>query len=173
MDPKNCTKTLTPDGPLDRPRLSAATPDCLEELLALDLECFGPLAWSREAWAEVVHDPAWTTLVWRPDGRVRGSAVLLLARPEAVLASVAIHPTHRRQGVGLAFVQEAIRRARRAGAQWLSLEVDEDNTPAVALYRRTGFHVWRRFLEEGRPRWEMRRWLRSAALSGGGGLPAA
>ncbi|NWG00009.1 MAG: GNAT family N-acetyltransferase [Thermoanaerobaculaceae bacterium] len=172
MDPRNCTKTLTPDSPLDTPPLGAAPPDCLEELLALDRLCFGPLAWSREAWQEVVSDPAWTTLVWCPDGTVRGSAVLLLAQPESVLASVAIHPAHRRQGVGLAFVQEAIRLARRAGAQWLSLEVDEDNAPAVALYRRTGFKVCRRFLEDGRPRWEMRRWLRSQAAQGGG-VPAA
>lgn len=144
-----------------------ATPDRLAELVALDVACFQRDAWNERAWRELLGHPAWAVVVWCPDGQVRGAAVILPGCPESLLASVAVHPDHRRRGVGRALLADALRRAREAGAHWLSLEVDRDNGAAVALYRRAGFVVYRKFWEAGKPRLEMRRWLVGAALGGG------
>lgn len=139
--------------------LAPAVPGDLHELIQLDAVCFGTLAWSTDAWAEVVCDPSWTTLVARRDGSIVGALVLLAWPPEAALASVAVHPDGRTRGLGTALVREALCRARAAGARWVTLQVDADNLGAVRLYRREGFGLLRRFTEQGRPRLEMARRL--------------
>lgn len=159
----SCTKTLTPDGESDTFFLGEATPAHLAELVALDGLCFRREAWSERTWRGVLGDPSWTTVIWCPDGHVRAASVILAACPESFLASVAVHPAYRRRGAGRALLQEAVRRAREAGARWLSLEVDRDNLAALALYRRAGFSVYRRFREDGKLRVEMRRRLAGSA----------
>lgn len=142
----------------DREILDLLTPAAIAdvpELAALDAVCFGATAWPRRAWAEVVADPGWTTLVARRDGRIDGALVLLLWPPHAALASIAVHPAHRAHGLGATMVREALFRARAAQARWLSLEVDADNLAAIRLYRREGFGLVRRFTEHGRSRFEM------------------
>jgi ribosomal-protein-alanine N-acetyltransferase len=162
----NCKEILTPDGERDTVELMLAPLARLNELLQLDSLCFGPLAWRAQAWEEVLANPAWTTVVWCPDGPVRGAMVVLLSRPESSLASLAVHPAYRRRGVGRSFVKDAVRRARDVGAKWMSLEVDRNNRAAVVLYFRAGFRVCRRFDEDGRPRLEMCRRLARAQRRG-------
>ena len=163
-----CTKTLSPaeehDGPLPaRPR--PARSDEIAALVELDRLCFGRRAWSLKAWREVVLDPEWTTLVLGDGGEPIAASVILPASPVSWLASLAVHPCHRGAGLGRAMLRDAIARARDAAARWLSLEVDRVNRVAVALYRREGFTVLRRFREEGRWRQEMLR-----RLGGGRGV---
>ncbi len=154
-----CTKNLTPDEEATSTPLRVAGPGDVEALAALDELCFAGAAWARSAWRTLLSEPDWITLVWCPDSLVRGAAVILPAFPEAALASLAVHPAFRRRGAGHALLARAIHLAEQAGARWLALEVDCDNTPAIALYRRFRFHVSRRFREDGRPRLEMRRRL--------------
>jgi ribosomal-protein-alanine N-acetyltransferase len=134
-------------------------------LVELDRACFGSRAWSAQAWREVVLLPEWTTLVLVREGRLAAASVLLPGAPVAWLASLAVHPSHRRAGLGRVLVRDALERARRASSRWLSLEVDRANRAAVTLYRREGFGVLRRFREEGRWRQEMIR-----RLGGGRGV---
>jgi ribosomal-protein-alanine N-acetyltransferase len=128
-------------------------------LLELDRLCFGRRAWRPDAWAEVVTDPEWTTMVIRTFDAPVAAAVLLLWPPGAHLASIGVHPDHRGRGLGTSLLAEAIRRARRCGARHLTLEVDLANESARRLYRREGFGVLRRFREDGRWRVAMRRRL--------------
>lgn len=133
--------------------------DDARSLIALDRLCFGPVAWPATAWQEVVRGGDWAVLVVRHESQLAAASVLLLAAPVASLASIAVHPSFRRRGIGTLLTRDAIHRARGAVAQWLSLEVDADNGTARALYRREGFSVVRRFIEDGRPRIEMWRRL--------------
>jgi ribosomal-protein-alanine N-acetyltransferase len=157
-----CTRFLSPAENLDTPRpvvRREAHPDDLAALVELDRLCFARRAWSVKAWWEVVTLPEWTTVVLTLAGDVIAASVLLPAAPVCFLASLAVHPEHRRRGLGVMLLRDAITRARDASALWLSLEVDRANRGAVAMYRREGFGVLRRFREEGRSRQEMVRRL--------------
>ncbi len=161
-------KILSPAGEVDGPRAGHPRPARAEEieaLVELDRLCFGSRAWSRKAWLEVVVSPEWTTVVLERGGRLTAAAVLLPAAPVSWLASLAVDPRHRRTGLGRTLLHDALRRARTASARWLTLEVDRVNRAAIALYRREGFGVLRRFREEGRWRQEMIR-----RLGGGRGV---
>ena len=57
----------------------------------------------------------------------------------AHLARVIVRPGARRRGYGAALVGELTRRARVAGCSRASLNVNEDNPGALALYERLGF----------------------------------
>jgi ribosomal-protein-alanine N-acetyltransferase len=58
---------------------------------------------------------------------------------EAHISTLAVAPQYRRQGFGRTILDQAIRRAARLGAEWITLEVRESNLPAIALYEDFGF----------------------------------
>ncbi len=157
-----CTRFLSPAEKLDTPSpvvRRQAHVDDLVPLVELDRLCFARRAWSVMAWCEVVTFPEWTTVVLSLGEQVIAASVLLPAAPISWLASLAVHPEHRRKRLGLLLLRDALARARDASAYWLSLEVDRANPGAVTMYRREGFGVLRRFREEGRWRQEMVRRL--------------
>ena len=61
------------------------------------------------------------------------------ARPLLNVHDLAVMPKYRRQGVGSALLRECENRALRAGCCKLTLEVQDDNLRARALYERFGF----------------------------------
>ncbi|MFH1177671.1 MAG: GNAT family N-acetyltransferase [Acidobacteriota bacterium] len=131
----------------------------LAPLVELDLLCFGRRAWPVKGWWEVVTEPGWTTLVLVEGHELVGAMVLLPARPVACLASLAIHPDRRSQGLGSAMLRHAVEESRRLRARFLALEVDAANRAARRLYAREGFGITRRFREDGHWRVEMHRRL--------------
>lgn len=134
----------------------AASMDDLDRLAALDDLCFATRKWPREAWSEVLLHPAWRiVLAETAGGELAAAAVLLRDRPLASLASLAVAPPWRGRGVGACLLGECVRLSRAAGAQAVVLEVDEDNEPALRLYRRFGFRAYRAFEEDGVARLEM------------------
>ena len=132
-----------------------ARPEDLAALVELDRRCFGRRAWSAKGWWEVVLDPVFVTVVLSQGNALLAAMVLLGWPPEASLASIAVAPGHRNRGLGTRLLHEAIARARRNGARFLTLEVDLANRDARRLYRREGFALVRRFREDGRQRVEM------------------
>jgi len=141
------------------PGIEAARPADLAALVALDRACFGRRAWPPAAWVEAVTEPGWMTLVVRAAAGPVAAAVIVPAGPVAHLASLGVHPEHRRHGLGAAIVRDVVARARGGGARFVALEVDVANRGARRLYRREGFGVVRRFREDGRWRVEMHRRL--------------
>ncbi|MEA2282984.1 MAG: hypothetical protein QOK21_3591 [Solirubrobacteraceae bacterium] len=53
--------------------------------------------------------------------------------------ALAVDPAWRRHGVAAALLEDAAQRARAAGLAGIALDTGLDNTPARALYERTGF----------------------------------
>jgi ribosomal-protein-alanine N-acetyltransferase len=60
---------------------------------------------------------------------------------ELHVLNVATHPSHRRKGIGLALMEEALRFAQGKKVRHVLLEVRRSNRPAIALYRRLGFYA--------------------------------
>ena len=80
----------------------------------------------------------WVTEV---DGKVAAMLVLWFIVDEAHIATIAVHPDFRRQGIGEQILLYALRAARAEGAQRAFLEVRAGNAAAQAMYRKYGFTV--------------------------------
>lgn len=74
-------------------------------------------------------------------GQVLAYGGFLPAPAECEILRVAVHPQHRRQGLGGAVLDALLREAASGGAVRAVLEVRVSNAPAVALYRSRGFTV--------------------------------
>jgi len=78
-----------------------------------------------------------------PGGRVCGYGAASIHRRESRLfghiISIAVHPSYRRQGIGIKLARELIRRLRSAGCSEVSLEVRISNIPALSMYGKLGF----------------------------------
>jgi ribosomal-protein-alanine N-acetyltransferase len=60
---------------------------------------------------------------------------------EAEVLTLAVHPAHRRHGLGRAVLQAGLDLAAAAAAEAVFLEVAADNAAALALYRVAGFEA--------------------------------
>ncbi|MEM6619932.1 MAG: GNAT family N-acetyltransferase [Pseudomonadota bacterium] len=65
--------------------------------------------------------------------------VLRSAGPEAEILTLAVAPDARRQGIARALLALGETQARARGVAEMFLEVAQDNHPALALYRGTGY----------------------------------
>ncbi len=68
-----------------------------------------------------------------------GYAVVMVALDEAHLLNIAVAAEWQRQGVGRAFLQHVVARAKAAGALIVYLEVRPSNDAARRLYKDMGF----------------------------------
>ena len=121
-------------------------PDDLEKVRAIDRLSFS-LPWPESAFQyELNANPAallWVAETESPpeERRVVGMIVVWLITDEAHVATIAVHPDFRGQGIGRRLLSTALREAIRRGASQAMLEVRAGNQAAQALYRRFGFEV--------------------------------
>jgi ribosomal-protein-alanine N-acetyltransferase len=103
------------------------------------------LPWPASAFEyELYENTASLTLVAEqtPPGdapEVVGMAVVWLILDEAHIATIGVHPLHRRQGVGRRLLARALQLSQGRGAAAATLEVRAGNLGAQALYRQFGF----------------------------------
>jgi len=90
---------------------------------------------------ELRHSPHSRLWVAEMDGEVVGFVVVWLIVDEAHIATIAVHPDFRQQGIARRLLETAIQSAREEGAVLATLEVRAGNTAAQALYRQMGFAV--------------------------------
>jgi ribosomal-protein-alanine N-acetyltransferase len=72
-------------------------------------------------------------------GTLLGFILSRLAADEAEILSVAVAQARRRRGIATALLKYHLGRLAGLGARAVFLEVDEDNEPALRLYRSAGF----------------------------------
>ncbi len=105
------------------------------------------LPWPAGAFARELTNPQsvlWVAETEEGPGRtpqVVGMLVLWLVLDEAHIATVAVHPYHRGQGVGKLLVGQAVAFAREQGYRTVTLEVRVTNQRAQRLYAQFGFAV--------------------------------
>ncbi|GAB4583300.1 ribosomal protein S18-alanine N-acetyltransferase [Nocardia sp. IFM 10818] len=63
-----------------------------------------------------------------------------LAHPEAEIHTIGVDPELHRAGIGTLLLEALLAEAGRRGGP-VFLEVRTDNTPAIALYEKHGFHI--------------------------------
>jgi [ribosomal protein S18]-alanine N-acetyltransferase len=72
---------------------------------------------------------------------VVGMAVAWMILDEAHIATIAVHPHYRRQGIGCQLLTDLLEEAIGRGATTATLEVRAGNVAAQALYRDFGFDI--------------------------------
>lgn len=124
-------------GAADKPQPSGASSSISLEFSSQGLPVhFPPLSIQRAPLPERLDILARTR-----DGQPVGACSLYLQPPSACLFEVEIQEPLRGQGLGEAMVRELLRLAPDMGLSAITLQVSGDNTPAVNLYKKTGFHI--------------------------------
>jgi ribosomal-protein-alanine N-acetyltransferase len=118
----------------------------VEQVHQIDQLSFS-LPWPESAYryelTQNVASASWVAEVVRPDGmtRVIGMVVVWLILDEVHIATIAVHPEYRRQGISQQLLAVVLRAALQRGARLATLEVRAGNQAALALYRRFKFEV--------------------------------
>jgi ribosomal-protein-alanine N-acetyltransferase len=125
--------------------------DDLEAVMVIERAAFKH-PWSTELFRrELTHD--WSTILLAIEQepgplegpprlgpeKIIGFVIFWLVHDEIHVLNVAVDPTQRRRGVGRALLAETVGRARKIGAQVMTLEVRRSNAPAINLYKSLGF----------------------------------
>ena len=101
-------------------------------------------AWSDGELQKLAANDANLCLVAREKGMGKkpplGFLMVQRAADEAEILTIATAPSERGNGVARHLVDEAVRRLQSENVISLFLEVDENNLPALSLYRKLGFH---------------------------------
>ena len=104
---------------------------------ALEKLCFAD-PWSEKSIASELNNPLALWLVAMEDGSLCGYIGSQSVMGESDMMNVAVHPDHRRKGVGEMLVL-ALCDALATENTSLALEVRASNAPAIALYEKLGF----------------------------------
>ena len=120
-----------------------------------DLEplLFADDAWSEQTWwAELAGRPRRSYVVGERSGTVVGYAGIDCGGEVADVMTIAVATCARGQGLGSALMRWLVAQARRAGTEYLMLEVRADNALAHRLYSTAGFSqlaVRRKYYQPG------------------------
>lgn len=114
----------------------------IPEVLRLEREAFGQMAWHAEDFESAISSKCDFPLVIQAgadSSGLAGYAVLRIIAPEAEIENICVAPVCRRSGVGETLMAEMLRLAAERDAERIFLEVRAHNEPAKALYRKNGF----------------------------------
>lgn len=116
------------------------TADHLDQVEALERDCFPEDPWSRGLFEEVLAGDASSALIARAeDGKLLGYLVFSVVLDEGNIDNIAVWQKARRQGIATALLETLHYFARQWGLAFLTLEVRPSNTGAVAFYRKMGY----------------------------------
>ena len=96
--------------------------------------------WGEKGWKEEIIQPA--GFVWcaeTDEGQVVAFCALRMAAGFGEVLNVAVAPSYCRKGIASTLLRKAMDDVRSQGAQQLTLEVNEHNQAAFALYAKLGF----------------------------------
>ena len=121
--------------------LRQATPDDLDEIMALESATFGSDAWSADSMSSELGSEHTYYLLALHGTEFAGYAGLLapLGSGDGDIQTIAVSPFARRQGLGRLLMEALIEEAETRGASQVFLEVRADNPTARALYDDLGF----------------------------------
>jgi ribosomal-protein-alanine N-acetyltransferase len=121
--------------------LTAGTVDDAGALAEIHARSF-EAAWSDQDIAELLNSPGGYAMTARDaddSATVRGFLLARSIAGEAEILTLAVDPSHRRQGVARALLEASVGAAMTTGATAMFLEVAADNAAAVGLYESAGF----------------------------------
>lgn len=119
--------------------------DDLEAILDIQNAIRTIAAWRGRDYEQLAADPQGMILVAESEARmlpeIVGFSAFHRIERESELWSVAVRPSHRRQGIAQELLREGCRRLAESGVRRIFLEVRESNLPAVEFYYSFGFEL--------------------------------
>ncbi|MBI9011275.1 MAG: ribosomal protein S18-alanine N-acetyltransferase [Clostridiales bacterium] len=113
----------------------------LDQVMLLELACFS-VPWTKEAFeSELLKNQLAHYIVIEEDNEIIGYGGVWYIMDEGHITNVAIHPEHRKKGLGKKLVQGMIDAAISHEINHMTLEVRKSNVAAIALYEHMGFEV--------------------------------
>lgn len=109
----------------------------IPEIARLEAECFSQ-PWSENALSEELKNENSHFLAAVSD-RVLGYIGVQEICGEAYITNVAVFGEYRKEGIGRKLLNEACNGAKERGCEFITLEVRESNSAAIALYESEGF----------------------------------
>ncbi len=110
----------------------------LKQVAEMDAAYFSR-PWSQDSWESELYNTTVSLVVAETEeGYVLGYGVLGVILDEGCLEKLAVRPEYRRQGVAQAILGSFLRYGQEHLA-FITLEVRDDNAPAIALYAKNGF----------------------------------
>ncbi len=97
--------------------------------------------WSEHMLMEILSHPGASFLCAYEDGVFAGYAGMLCILDEGQICNVAVSPSFRRRGIGMALMEAQLAAAKARGLSVMMLEVRAGNAAAQALYEKEG---WKR-----------------------------
>lgn len=129
---------------MNKVEISKAEIADLKEIFKLEQLCFDAEAFSHRQLWYLVSRAKGDFLITKSEGQICSFMVLLKKKNSSGmrLYSIAVSPKFRGLGLAQLLLDEACKRAASNGFKYLTLEVSEENSPAVSLYLRQGFEVF-------------------------------
>ncbi len=110
----------------------------IENVALLEKECFST-PWSEVGLRAELNNPNARFYVAFSGGRVVGYIGAHNILGEVYITNVAVSKDFRRQGIGNALITHLLNVCANEDAEFVTLEVRESNSQAIALYEKTGF----------------------------------
>ena len=105
----------------------------LDELAALERDLFPHDAWAEPTWwSELAGRPQRHFVVEEDASGIAGYGGLNLGSEVADVMTIAVAPRAQGRGLGRTLLEGLVERARQDGAEYLMLEVRDDNLPPAA-----------------------------------------
>lgn len=108
----------------------------LDDVYEIEKICFSN-PWSKEDLERQIDTQTSHFLVAEVDGRAVGYMGLQIFAGEGYVTNVAVLPEYRGQGIAKALIAEQMKN----DMEFITLEVRESNTPAIHLYKKSGFET--------------------------------
>ena len=112
----------------------------VSSLAQIEKQCFST-PWSQNALAEELENPNARFFVALCGEQVAGYIGAHNIVGEVYITNVAVAPDYRRQSVATQLIERLVEISRAENAEFITLEVRENNTSAQALYEKQGFGV--------------------------------
>ncbi|MGB4812463.1 MAG: ribosomal protein S18-alanine N-acetyltransferase [Methylophilaceae bacterium] len=112
--------------------------DDLDAIMHIEPQIY-PYPWSRGNFSDSLKSgySAWVMLEQK---QIIGYALLMIVLDEAHLLNLSVAKSYQKQGLGIMLLEHMIKVAKSHQAENMFLEVRVSNTPAIALYEKSGFN---------------------------------
>lgn len=110
----------------------------VDAVTALEASCFS-MPWKRQDFEDIVTNPDRIYLVAEGDNAIVGGCMLTMIAGEGDISNVAVYEDYRGQHIATLLMQELLRVGEKKGICDFTLEVREQNLPAIRLYEHVGF----------------------------------
>jgi ribosomal-protein-alanine N-acetyltransferase len=118
-----------------------ADADAIALLSRSEIEYELPWSWTPSRVRRAIAGLATNVAVGHDGGRLAAFGIMSYRDDVARLLLLAVHPTVRRSGIGSSVLRWLEKVAHVAGIQSIRLEARQDNTAAIAFYRKHGYRV--------------------------------